>query len=319
MSNKKVKGIINKYGIILVLFVMVAVFGIGNKTFFTLSNFITIVRQVTVVAIMTIGMTFVLISGGIDLSVGTQLSFVGVVTATLFTKYGVSPMLACLIGILLATVVGTLNGLFIANTHVPPLIATLAMQQILKGCGYIISAGRPIYGLTESVKFIGQGYVWRIPVPVIIMVIFILFGLFILNKTYLGRYFYVVGSNEEVGRLSGIKTKTIKTVAYGLCGMLSGVAAIIMMSRINSGSPTVGVGYEMDVLTAAVLGGVSVSGGEGKMYGAIVGALIMGVLSNGLIIMNVSEYYQMVIKGLVLAFAVAFDSYRNGKIVGNAA
>ena len=310
----KVKNILSKYGIILVLFVLIAIFGVGNETFLTVSNFITIVRQITVVTIMTIGMTFVLIAGGIDLSVGTQLSFVGVITATLFTKYGVNPMLACLVGILLATAVGTINGLFIANTKVPPLIATLAMQQILKGLGYIISSGRPIYGLPDSVKFIGQGYIGFIPFPVIIMILAICFGLFILNKTYLGRHFYIVGSNEEVGRLSGIKTKREKTLAFTLCGFLTGVAAIIMMSRINSGSPTVGVGYEMDVLTAAVLGGVSVNGDEGKLYGAVVGALIMGVLTNGLLIMNVSEYYQMVIKGLVLAAAIAFDSYKNTKI-----
>lgn len=307
----KVNKIISQYGILFILFFLIAVFGIGSSTFFTVSNFINIIRQITVLTIITIGMSFVLISGGIDLSVGAQLSFIGVVTATLFTKFKIPPLVACIIGIFIATIVGVLNGLFIANTKVPPLIATLAMQQVLTGMGYIISAGKPIYGLVDSVKFIGQGYIGFLPFPTVIMVLCILLGLFILNKTYIGRSFYVIGNSEEVGRLSGIKTKTVKTVAFGLCGMLSGVAAIIMMSRINSGSPTVGKGFEMDVLTAAVLGGVSVSGGEGKLFGAIVGALIIGVLSNGLIIMNVGEYYQMVIKGIVLALAIAFDSMKN--------
>jgi len=314
----KAKRIMNKYGILLILFVLIVIFGIGNSMFLTLSNFINIIRQITVLTIITIGMSFVLISGGIDLSVGAQLSFIGVVTATLFTNYNVNPIAACMIGVIIATIIGVTNGLFISNTKVPPLIATLATQQILSGLGYIISSGKPIYGLSESVKFIGQGYIGIIPVPVIIMVVGIILGLFILNKTYIGRSFYVIGSNEEVGRLSGIKTKTIKTIAYGACGFLAGVAAIIMMSRINSGSPTVGKGFEMDVLTAAVLGGVSVNGGEGKLFGAIVGALIIGVLSNGLIIMNVGEYYQMVIKGLVLAFAVAFDSIKNNRLQENA-
>ncbi|MDD4781730.1 MAG: ABC transporter permease [Tissierellia bacterium] len=314
----KLNSIFRKYGIIIVLTVLIVAFGIGNKLFFTVSNFINIIRQISILGIITIGMSFVLISGGIDLSVGSQLSFIGVVTATMFTKYDINPLLACSIGILIATLVGTMNGVFIANTKVPPLIATLAMQQILLGLGYIISKGKPIYGLTQSVKFIGQGHIGPIPTPIIILIIFIVIGSFVLNKTYLGRYFYAIGSNDEVARLSGINVKLVRTLAYAMCGFLSGIAAIIMMSRINSGSPTVGSGFEMDVLTAAVLGGVSVSGGEGKIFGAMVGALIIGVLSNGLIIMNVSEYYQMVIKGLVLACAIAFDSVNNKKMQSNA-
>lgn len=310
------KELLEKYGILVILAVMIAIFGIGNPLFLTASNFISIVRQIAVLAIITVGMSFVLISGGIDLSVGAQLAFVGVITATLCTKMNVNPLLSCVIGIVFATGTGVINGIFIFNTHVPPLIATLATQQILRGAAYIISRGKPLYGLQESVQFIGQGYIGFVPFPVIIMVICIALGFFVLNKTYIGRSFYVIGSSEEVGRLSGIRTKWMTTIAYGLCGFLTGVSAIIMMSRINSGSPTVANGFEMDVLTAAVLGGVSVSGGEGKLFGAMVGALIIGVLSNGLIIMNVSEYYQMVIKGIVLALAVAFDSIRNGKVKG---
>lgn len=309
----KVSKFINQYRIVLILLFLIAIFGIGNSAFFTMSNFINIVRQIVILTIITIGMSSVLISGGIDLSVGAQLSFIGVVTATIFTKTSIPPILACVIGILIATLMGVLNGLFISSTGVPPMIATLAMQQVLNGLSYILSSGTPIYGLTKSVQYIGQGYIGFLPFPIIIMLICIVFGLFILKKTYIGRSFYVIGSNEEVGRLSGIKTKKVKTIAYGLCGMLSGIAAIIMMSRINCGSPTVGKGFEMDVLTAAVLGGVSVSGGEGNLSEAIVGALIIGVLSNGLIIMNVDEYYQMVIKGVVLACAIAFDSLKNRK------
>ena len=302
-------------GISIILFGLIVIFSIGNANFFTVSNFMTIIRQITYLTIITIGMSFVLISGGIDLSVGAQMAFVGVVTAKIIAATGGPQVLICVLGVLIATAVGTLNGLFISRSGVPPLIATLATQQVLRGFAYIISGGVATYGLNESVSFIGQGYIWGIPTPVIIMVISILFGVFMLNKTYIGRSFYIIGSNEEVGRLSGIKTKRVKTIAYTLCGMASGVGAIIMMSRINSGTPTVGVGYEMDVLTAAVLGGVSVNGGEGKLFGAVVGALIIGVLSNGLTIMNVSEYYQMVIKGVVLASAVAFDSLKNRRMV----
>lgn len=313
-TNVNIKNIANKYGIVAILIFLVIIFSIGSRMFMTFSNMINIIRQVSILAIITIGMSCVLISGGIDLSVGSQLAFIGVITAKLSTEMNVNPMLSCLIGVIIATVVGIINGLFISYTMVPPLIATLATQRILSGISYIISDGIPIYGLDESIAVLGQGYVGPIPVPVIIMAICVILGVILLNKTYLGRSFYVIGSNIEVGRLSGLKTKMVSTIAYGVCGFLCGIGAIIMMSRINSGSPTVGSGYEMDVLTAAVLGGVSVSGGEGKMYGAIVGVLIIGVLSNGLIILNVSEYYQMVIKGLVLAFAITFDSFKNGKI-----
>lgn len=308
------KQLLNKYGILIILFVMIIIFGVGNSMFLTAGNLISILRQIAVLAIITVGMSFVLIAGGIDLSVGAQLAFIGVITAALSTKQNCPPILACIIGILVATIIGIINGLFISYTHVPPLIATLAMQQVLRGMAYIMSGGKPLYGLQESIQFIGQGYVGVIPFPVILMAICILLGYFVLNKTYIGRSFYVIGCSEEVGRLSGIKTRMVTTVAYGLCGFLCGIGSVIMMSRINSGSPTIGNGYEMDVLTAAVLGGVSVSGGEGKLFGAMIGALIIGVLSNGLIIMNVSEYYQMVIKGIVLALAVAFDSFRNGKM-----
>lgn len=167
----KVGRIFSQYGILAILFVLIAVFSIGSDRFLAFSNFINIFRQITVLTIITIGMSFVLIAGGIDLSVGAQLSFIGVITATLFTKGGINPMLACVIGVAIATGVGVLNGLFIANTRVPPLIATLAMQQILTGMGYIISRGRPIYGLDESVKFLGQGYIGAVPFPSIVMVI----------------------------------------------------------------------------------------------------------------------------------------------------
>ncbi len=303
-----------KYGIVIILLFLVVAFTLGNPVFFTASNGINILRQISMLVIITIGMAFVLISGGIDLSVGAQLPAVGVISATLMYNYNVNPLLACLIGIGFATLVGLLNGLFISTTRVPPLIATLAMQQVLLGIAFIVSSGRNIYGLSDSVKYLGQGHIGPIPVPVIIAAIVVFLGWFILNKAYIGRYFYAIGSNEEVARLSGIDTKKVKTIAYTLSGFLSGLAAIIMMGRINSGSPVVGKGFEMDVLTAAVLGGISISGGEGKIFGAIIGALIIGVLSNGLIIMNVSEYYQMIIKGLVLALAIAFDSITTAKM-----
>ncbi len=297
-----------KFGIVAILIVLILVFTFGSKVFMTYTNIINILRQISMLVVVTIGMAFVLISGGIDLSVGALISFVSVVSASLMSIVGINPLLSCLIGVALATLVGFLNGAFIASTGVPAMIATLAMQQILRGLAFLISKGRNIYGLPDSVKFLGQGWLFSVPIPVYIAIIVATAGTLVLGKTYLGRHFYAIGSNEEVARLSGIKTKKVKLTAFTLCGLLSGLAGIIMMGRINSGSPVVGTGFEMDVLTAAVLGGISITGGSGKIFGALIGALITGVLSNGLLILNISEYYQMIIKGLVLAGAIAFDS-----------
>jgi Ribose/xylose/arabinose/galactoside ABC-type transport systems, permease components len=309
----KINNLIKKYAMVLVLILLIALFTIGNPLFFSIGNFINVFRQVSMLAIVAIGMTFVLISGGIDLAVGSQLSFIGVLIATLVSVLGINPFIACLIGIAATTFIGMINGIIISKTKVPPLIVTLAMMQILQGLGFIISRGVPVYGLPESLKFLGQGYLGPVPVPIIIMVIIMLAGAFILNKTYIGRYFYATGSNEEAARLSGLSVTRIKITAYMSSGFFSGIAGIIMMGRINSGNPTAGRSFEMDVLTAAVLGGVSVLGGEGKVFGAFIGVLIIGVLSNGLIIMGINEYYQLMIKGLVLLFAVIFDSLNNKK------
>ncbi len=313
----KAKKFFKKYAIVLVLIVLIILFAIGNSLFFTISNFVNILRQVSMLAIVAIGMTFVLISGGIDLAVGSQLSFVGVLTAVMVSVVGLHPVAACLIGLIATTIVGMIDGIIISKTNVPPLIVTLAMMQILQGLGYVISGGLPVYGLPESLKVLGQGYFGPVPIPVIIMVVIILIGAFILNKTYIGRYFYAVGSNEEAARLSGLNVVWIKLIAYMLSGLFSGIAGIIMMARINSGNPTAGRSFEMDVLTAVVLGGVSVLGGEGKVFGAVIGVLIIGVLSNGLIIMGINEYYQLMVKGIVLLFAVIFDSLNSKKQLSN--
>ena len=188
------------------------------------------------------------------------------------------------------------------------MIGTLATQMIFRGLGFIVCDGASVYHLPEEFKIFGQGYVGPIPVPVLIMVIILAIFAFILGRTYIGRYFYAVGSNAEATRLCGLNTQKIQILAYMLCGFLSAIGGIIMTSRVNSGQPKAGDGYEMDVLTACVVGGISINGGEGKIRHIVVGVLIIGILSNGLTIIGVSEYWQQVAKGLILAAAVAFDA-----------
>jgi ribose transport system permease protein len=272
-----------------------------------------IIRQVSMLEIVAVGMTFVLLTGGIDLSVGSQISFIGVLVAKLVVDGGLNPILACLIGIAATTLIGFINGTIVTKIGIPPLIATLAMMTILKGVSYITCGGLPVYGIPDSIKVIGQGYLGAVPIPVFIMLIITAIGIFVLSKTYIGRYFYAVGSNEEAAKLSGLNTNGIKVLVYIVCGFFTGIAGLIMLGRISSGQPVAGNGFEMDVLTAIVLGGVSVVGGKGTIIGAFIGVLIMGVLNNGLIIIGVDEYYQLVIKGLVLLIAVGFDSIQNMK------
>ena len=305
--------ILKKYGIVFVLVAIMLVFASLSPVFLTLGNIMNIIRQVSMLGIVSIGMTYVIISGGIDLSVGSQISIIGVVVALLLRDAEMNTVAACIIGLCLTTAIGFFNGFVITKTKIPPLIATLAMLTILQGCSYLACGGLPVYGLPPAIKIIAQSYVGFIPVPVIIMFAIVLTSSFILNRAYIGRYVYAVGSNEEATHLSGINVDFIRIFVYTFCGFLTGIAGLIMLGRINSGQPIAGLGFEMNVLSAIVLGGVSVTGGKGTIFGAMIGVFIIGVLNNGLIIVGVNEYYQLVIKGVVLLSAVIFDSLQQNR------
>ncbi len=295
------------YGILIVLILLVVFFSLITDAFFSLKNLFNILRQVSIMGIIAVGMSFVMLTGGIDLSVGSLLAITSVVGSSLMVKGGMSPVPAMLIAMLVATAFGFITGCIVEFVDIPPLITTLGMMTVIRGVAYIVTNGLPVYGLPESIKMIGQGYIWVIPVPVLVMICIFLIGGFILNRTHFGRYFYAMGGNEEATRLAGINIRAMKIGTYTWNAFLTSIAGVILMTRINSGQPSAGDGTELDVVTAVVLGGVSMSGGEGKLSGVLIGTLIMGVLSNGLIIMNVGEYYQMVVKGLVLILAVGFD------------
>ena len=297
-------------GIYLALIVLMIAFSLMNRSFLSISNFINILQQVSTMGIMAIGMMFVMLTGGVDLSVGTQVSIVGICTATFMVKYGMNPVTAVILGFLVGGLIGVVNGTIVTKTKIPPLIATLGMMQVVQGLSYTICKGIPIFGFPENFSIIGQGRIGIIPIPIIFFILCAIVGSFVLNKTIYGRNLYAIGSNEEATRLSGINVKKGKFIAYIICSSFTGIAAIITLSRINSAQPVSGIGSEMDVLTAIILGGVSFTGGEGKVSGTIAGVLILGVLSNGMVIAGLGEYLQIMLKGLVLIFALSLDGLK---------
>lgn len=299
--------LLKRYGIYCILVVLVLYFSLSTPAFLQTGNLFNVARQVSMLGIAAVGMTFALLIGGIDLSIGSQITLVNIVGAWLMVKAGVDPITASALSLCMATGIGFLNGWAVANLRMPPLIVTLCSMTMIEGVAYIICGGIPIFGFPRAFAFLGQGYIGPVPVPVIIMVVTLAIGSFILNATYFGRYFYALGGNEEASKLSGIDVTKVKYLAYTLSGLFAGIAGLVMLSRTNSGQALAGKGFEFDVLTAAVLGGVSINGGYGKISHVVAGVLIIGVLSNGMVLQGVDQYVQMVTKGAVLFIAVAFD------------
>lgn len=258
--------------------------------------------------LLAFGMTFVILIGGIDLSVGAILALVGIVTASMIQS-GLNPILATLLGIVFGALCGTFNGLLIAVGRIAPFIATLATMILFRGFAQEYSQSKPI-SVNGSGFFdtIGSGYIFNIlPTPVLIMLVIYLVLWFVLKKTAFGRHVYALGGSEDVALISGLKVKTIKLWVYTLSGALSAIAALVVTSRLSSASPNAGSMYELDAIAAVVLGGTSLSGGRGWIFGTLVGVVLLGVLSNGLNLLNVSANYQLIIKGLVILFAVLMD------------
>ncbi|MGI8897528.1 MAG: ABC transporter permease [Pyrinomonadaceae bacterium] len=274
--------------------------------FLTISNLLNIAEQATIIAIIAVGMTFVIITAGIDLSVGSVLAFAGVVMASALHQ-GVPLPVALLVGLGIGLVCGLVNGLLITIGRLPPFIATLGMMSVARGTALMFTEGRPVSGFSEGFRSLATGEVLRVPTPVIIMIVVYASAYFILGRTKLGRYTYAIGGNEEAALLSGINVKLYKTLVYGLAGMLSGLAAILLTARLNSAQPIAGMNYELDAIAATVIGGTSLLGGEGTVLGTLIGALIMAVLRNGLNLLGVSSFIQQIVIGSVIIVAVMID------------
>ncbi len=296
----------SRFGILFALILLIVGFSLLEETFLNFNNILNILRQVSIVGICAVGMTFVILTGGMDLSVGSVVGLSAVSSAIMLSD-GVNPIIAVAITLVFGAIIGLVNAYFINNVGIAPIIMTLGMMTILRGVAYIISNGLPVYGIPKSYLFLGQGYIAKIPIPVIIMIIVFIIGSFILSKTTFGRSVYGIGGNIEASRLSGVNVKKAIYKIYMFAGVLYALAGVILLARVNSGQPKAGDGYEMDVITACVLGGISLNGGEGRISGVIFGVLLMGTLANGMIMMNVPEFWQWVVKGAVLILAVSID------------
>ncbi|WP_411247116.1 ABC transporter permease subunit [Shouchella clausii] len=307
-TNKRVKALTATLGPFIGLFLIILIISILNPGFLTAPNLLNVLRQVSINALIAFGMTFVILTGGIDLSVGAILAFSGAVTATLLSS-GMDPILAILIGLLVGAALGAINGIIIAKGKVAPFIATLATMTIYRGATLMFTDGRPVSNLGDSTLFqmLGGGYFFGIPMPAITMMISFVILYLILKKTTFGRRVYAVGGNEEASILSGIKVDRIKIYVYSLTGFLAAIAGVILTSRLNSAQPTAGTMYELDAIAAVVLGGTSLTGGKGWIVGTLIGALIIGVLNNGLNLLGVSSFFQQVVKGSVILLAVLLD------------
>lgn len=306
---KKSRFSISQVFVYLILLFVIVFFSIMSQSFMTSRNILNICRQVSMIGICSVGMTMVLLTGGIDISVGSIIALSGVVAAKLIAENMWPIFPAMVVGVVIGVICGIISGVMVAKFDVPALIATLAMQSIARGIAFILTQGIPVYGLPEQIRVLGQGYFLNIPIPVYIMVLMFFIGWWLLEQTTFGRHVYAIGGNEEVARLSGINVMMRKLQIYAFSGFFAGLSGIIMLSRVNSGQPNTSEGFEMDVITAAVLGGVSVAGGQGKIVNVIAGVLIMGMLGNGMTMMNLDEYWQWVTRGAVLLFAVAFDNW----------
>lgn len=302
-----------KYGIYIFLAVVFVFFAILAPNFLSYKNVINILRQVSMFGIVVIGVTFVMIGGGMDLSVGGQMAVVGMAAGYLMVNLQVNLFVASVLAVLLGCAFGAVNGIVAIKLNIAPIIVTLSMMLILQGVAYLITGGYPITGMPEQFVVIGQGYVGAIPIPVIIFVLFIAFGWIVMNKTYLGRYIYALGGNKEAARLAGISVARLTVFVYMFAGFAASIAALIMVGRTNASQPGAGSSYPFDCMTAACLGGISIQGGEGKISGVVVGVIILGILDNGLVLMGVNSNFQSVVKGLILLIAVAIDCYQ-GKV-----
>jgi ribose transport system permease protein len=300
---------IKKLGPLIGFFLLCIVLSVLSDSFLTVDNWLNILRQVSINALIAFGMTFVILTGGIDLSVGSVLALSSAITAGMMAS-GTNGVTAIIIGLLAGLFMGAINGIVITKGRVAPFIATLATMTMFRGLTLVYTDGRPITGFaTDDILFqmMGRGYFLGIPVPVVFMIVVYAALYFVLKKTTFGRHTYAIGGNEEASRLSGIRVDRLKVWIYSLTGGLSALAGIILTSRLNSAQPTAGTAYELDAIAAVVLGGTSLSGGRGWIFGTLVGALIIGILNNGLNLLNVSSFYQQVIKGLVILLAVLLD------------
>lgn len=312
-----IRKIINKMGIGIVIIVMFIFLSFASPYFFTLENLMNILLQVSISTVVAVGMTFVIITGGIDLSVGSMTAMSGVIIAMSLKNeipLSLRLVLALVFGVASGCFMGSINGLIIVKGRVPAFIATLGMMSIARGFALYITNGQTIYMLPPEYGKITSGSIGFLPVPVIYAAVVVIIASLILGYTKFGRYIYSIGGNKEAVRLSGINSGLVEFFAYVISGATCSIGAILLVGRLNAGQPIAGEGYEMDAIAATIIGGTSLSGGTGKITGTVLGAILMGMLRNGLNLLNVSQYLQRIIIGLIIVAAVLFDSIRKSRV-----
>lgn len=305
-QHSKLAGILSKYGIVFALILIVAAFACITDRFFTASNALNILRQVSIKGIVSIGMCFVILTGGIDLSVGSIMALSGIVVANML-KAGTNMYVCILCGCLVGVACGLVNGFFVAYRTMPAFVVTMAVQLACRGLSYILSDAKPISNLPDHFLTIGKGSFLSVPIPVWILAVVFLISLFILEHTVIGRHLYAVGGNKQTALVSGVNVRRVELFAYIMSGILCGLAATIMTARVSSALSQAAEGYESDAIAAAVIGGFSLAGGKGKLWGAIIGILMIGVINNGMDIVGVNSYYQKIVMGVIIVLAIQID------------
>jgi putative xylitol transport system permease protein len=301
--------VLSRYGIVLAFLVLCLVLSFLSPYFLTTQNILNVLLQTSINLVVSIGMTFVITSAGIDLSVGSMVAVAGMVMADVVAhKWGI--WLAVPLALLVGTLCGWLNGMLITRLRLPPFIVTLGTMSILRGVALIYNDGKPLYGLAQKDLKVISGGIASIPIPVIIALVVALLAHFVLRHTTVGEYATAIGGNEETARLSGIDVRRYKVIIYSISGLMCGLAGVILTARLSAAEPIAGTMYELDAIAATVMGGTSLSGGQGTIFGTIIGALLMGVLRNGLNLLNIQSYYQLGVIGAVIILAVALDTLR---------
>lgn len=310
-NKRKIANYAQDLGALIALILLVVSISLINPQFRTVSNFLSLLRQSSINGLIAFGMTFVILTGAIDLSVGSVLALSTVICAGMITN-GVPVGLAMLISLGIGAGLGLVSGLLVTKGRLQPFIATLITMTVYRGLTMIYTNGKPISKLGDSylLKFIGKGSYFGIPFPVILLFVIFLVFYFLLTKTTFGRRIYATGSNWKAAKLAGVNINRTKIITYVISGMMAALSGMILLSRLNSAQPTLGTGYELDAIAAVALGGTSMNGGRGRIYGTLIGVLIIAVLNNGLNILGVSSYYQAVVKGLVILIAVLSDRKR---------
>ena len=300
---------LGKFGLLLTFFLLGAIISFLSPYFLVPENLINVLMQASINLIIALGMTFVIATAGIDLSVGSIVGLAGMIMAKLLIM-GISLPITIVVTLLFGLLMGAVNGILITRVNLPPFIATLGTMSVYRGITLISNQGRPAYGLSSHILKVISGRLGPIPIPVFIAFISAIVAFFILKYTTIGEYTLAIGGNEEAVRLSGVPVARYKTIVYSICGLTSGLAGIVLTARLTAAEPIAGTGYELDAIAAVVIGGTSLSGGTASIVGTVIGALIMSVLRNGLNLLNIQSYYQLVAIGSVIVLAVAIDNLR---------